>query len=197
MSASRRCRVVGPPRKATISGEQSRLWTVGHSTHSLEGFVRLLQAQQIALLCDVRTVPKSRRHPHFWGEALSESLPEQEVAYRHLAGLGGWRRSQADSPNGAWRNDSFRGYADYALTGEFSTAVGELCGLAREQRTAIMCSEALWWRCHRRLIADRLTAGGWEVCHVGADGRVSPHHLPDFAVPQPDGTVRYPPDAGA
>lgn len=180
-----------------MSGVQSRLWTVGHSTHCLEEFVGLLHGQRIALLGDVRTVPKSRRHPHFRAEGLSVSLFDQGVAYRHLAGLGGWRHSQADSPNGAWRNDSFRGYADYALTGEFAAALGELCGLAREQRTAIMCSEALWWRCHRRLIADRLTAGGWEVCHIGADGRISPHHLPDFAVPQADGTVRYPPDADA
>lgn len=175
---------------------QPCLWTVGHSTHPLEHFVGLLRGQQIALLCDVRTVPKSRRHPQFWAQALAVSLPEYGVGYRRLAGLGGWRRPEDDSPNGAWRNDSFRGYADYALTEAFAVALGELCGLAREQRTAVMCSEALWWRCHRRLIADRLTIGGWDVCHIGADGRVSPHHLPDFAAPQPDETVRYPPDAG-
>ncbi|MGI8557905.1 MAG: DUF488 domain-containing protein [Solirubrobacteraceae bacterium] len=179
-----------------MSGVQARLWTVGHSTHTLAEFVGLLHDQRIARLCDVRTVPKSRRHPHFWAEALSVSLPEQAVAYRHLAGLGGWRHSRADSPNGAWRNDSFRGYADYALTDAFVAALDELCGIAREQRTAIMCSEGLWWRCHRRLIADRLTAGGWEVSHIGTDGRISPHRLPDFAEPQPDGTVRYPASAG-
>ena len=168
------------------------MWTIGHSTHSLEEFVGLLSRYEIRLVCDVRTVPKSRRYPHFFADALAESLPEHRVDYRHLAGLGGWRHAQPDSPNGAWRNASFRGYADYALSAEFADALLELCELAMRRRTVVMCSEALWWRCHRRLIADRLLAAGWEVCHIGSDGRSIPHELADFAVVRSDGTVVYP-----
>lgn len=169
-----------------------RLWTIGHSTLTLEHFVGLLGQQQIELLCDVRTVPRSRRHPHFAGDALACSLPAEGIDYRHLPGLGGWRHARLDSPNSAWRNAAFRGYADYALSDRFAGALAELCDLAARRRTAIMCAEALWWRCHRRLIADRLLAAGWEVCHIASDGRSSPHRMTEFALVQGDGTVVYP-----
>ena len=168
------------------------LWTIGHSTHALDDFVALLRRHGIALLVDVRTVPRSRRHPWFATDALVATLPERGIAYEHAAGLGGWRRTSERSPNGAWRNASFRGYADYALTGEFAAALDELAARAADQRTAIMCSEALWWRCHRRLIADRVVAGGGAVWHIGADGRVGAHELAAFARVDADGRVRYP-----
>jgi uncharacterized protein (DUF488 family) len=169
-----------------------RLWTVGHSTLTLDELTGLLDQHAIELVCDVRRVPASARHPCFSADALASSLPEHGIAYRHLAGLGGWRRGHGASPNSAWHNASFRAYADYALTGEFADALGELCELALRTRTAIMCAEALWWRCHRRLIADRLLAAGWKVSHIGSHGSSSPHRLPGFAVVQPDSSVIYP-----
>ena len=137
-----------------------KIWTVGHSTHSFEAFVELLTEHGIALLADIRTVPKSRRHPHFDTDALALSLPDRGLAYVHLPRLGGWRRATADSPNGGWRNKSFRGYADYAMSDEFAKGLAQLRELAAAEPVAMMCSEALWWRCHRRLVADRLVAAG-------------------------------------
>jgi uncharacterized protein (DUF488 family) len=167
------------------------VWTIGHSTHAFDELVELLRAHSIAQLADVRTVPKSRRHPHFAREALVASLPDAGVAYRHLPGLGGFRKPRADSPNTGWRNDSFRGYADYTQTEEFAAALADLCSWAGGERTAMMCSEGLWWRCHRRLVADRLVTSGWTVCHIGPDGRTAPHELTDFAV-EHDGRLVYP-----
>jgi uncharacterized protein (DUF488 family) len=170
-----------------------RTFTVGHSTHSLDGLVALLARHGVERVVDVRRTPHSRRHPQFEQDALAADLPARGIDYRHLAGLGGRRRPRPDSPNGGWEHEAFRGYADYALTGEFAAALAELDALARERPTAFMCAEALWWRCHRRLIADRLTAMGWSVCHIGADGALARHALPEFAVVAADGTVRYPP----
>ena len=170
-----------------------QFWSVGHSTHSLDAFVALLVAHGIDVLADVRTVPRSRRHPHFHIEALERSLPDRGIRYRHLARLGGWRRAAADSPNRGWRNPSFRGYADYAMTAEFAEGLAELRELAGAGRTAMMCSEALWWHCHRRLVADRLVAGGDVVWHVGTDGRTARHELTSFADVDADGLVTYPP----
>lgn len=169
-----------------------KAWTLGHSTHTLDAFIALLSAHEIEQLVDIRTVPKSRRSPHFNIDALAKSLPERGVAYAHLARLGGWRRPTEDSPNGAWRNRSFRGYADYAMSDEFDEGLAELRDLAAAGPTAIMCSEALWWRCHRRLVADHLTVGGDTVCHIGSDGRASVHELTPFALVGPDGRVTYP-----
>lgn len=168
------------------------LWTVGHSTHTLDAFISLLAPREIELLADIRTVPKSRRSPHFNIDALGASLPNSGVAYLHLPRLGGWRRGVADSPNGAWRNQSFRGYADYAMGDEFGEGLAELRDLAAAEHTAIMCSEALWWRCHRRLVADHLVAGGDTVCHIGSDGRASEHELTPFAVVAQGGRITYP-----
>ena len=168
------------------------IWTVGHSTHSLDAFVGMLEVHQIAQVADIRTVPRSRRHPQFDIGALAVSLPERGVAYVHLARLGGWRRAGGDSPNGAWRNVSYRGYADYAMGEEFADGLAQLRRLAAAGRTAMMCSEALWWRCHRRLVADRLVAAGDVVCHIGSDGRAAAHELTPFAEVGHDGRITYP-----
>jgi uncharacterized protein (DUF488 family) len=157
------------------------VWTVGHSTHTIDAFVALLAANEIAQVADVRSVPKSRRHPHFDAEALTVSLPERGVAYVHPARLGGWRQAKVDSPNGAWRNVSFRGYADYAMGKEFAEGLAQLRSLAARRRTAMMCSEALWWRCHRRVVADRLLVAGDTVAHVATGGSIAPHRLTPFA----------------
>jgi uncharacterized protein (DUF488 family) len=169
-----------------------KVWTIGHSTHTFEAFARLLAMHDISLLADIRTVPKSRRHPHFHAEALARNLPGRGVTYVELPQLGGWRRGTPDSPNDAWRNLSFRGYADYAMGGAFSEGLAQLRELAAAQSTAMMCAEALWWRCHRRLIADRLVLAGDTVCHIGADGRTAAHQLTEFAAVSADGQLTYP-----
>jgi uncharacterized protein (DUF488 family) len=174
-----------------------RTFTVGHSTHSLDELVALLARHGVRRIVDVRRTPRSRRHPQFDRDSLAAALPERGVDYRHLPALGGRRRPRPDSPNGGWEHAAFRGYADHALTEEFAVGVTQLCALARERPTAVMCAEALWWRCHRRLIADRLTALGWSVCHIAADGGLAQHELPTFAVVDTDNTVRYPPAQGA
>jgi uncharacterized protein (DUF488 family) len=168
------------------------IWSIGHSTHDLAEFTRLLLENGIARVADVRTVPRSRRHRHFRAEALERSLPERGIAYERLGELGGWRRPSPDSPNGAWRNRSFQAYADYAMTAEFLAGLTRLRELGAERATAMMCSEALWWRCHRRLIADRLVVAGDTVLHIGSDGRASAHQLTPFAEVAPDGRVTYP-----
>jgi uncharacterized protein (DUF488 family) len=168
------------------------VWTVGHSTHSIDAFVALLVEHEIAHVADIRTVPRSRRQPHFDTDTLAVSLPERGMAYVHLARLGGWRRTGEDSPNGGWRNVSFRGYADYAMGAEFADGLAQLRRLAAAGRTAMMCSEALWWRCHRRLVADHLVVAGDTVCHIGSDGRASAHELTPFAAVGDDGRITYP-----
>ena len=168
-----------------------RVWTIGHSTHTLDRFATLLAANEIAQVADIRTVPKSRCHPHFHTDALARSLPERAVAYVHLPRLGGWRHSDAESPNDAWRNLSFRGYADYALGQEFADGLAQLRRLSAARRTVMMCSEALWWRCHRRLIADHLVVAGDTVCHISSDGRASAHQLTPFATVGSNGQITY------
>jgi len=143
-----------------------RIWTTGHSTRSLAEFLDLLAANRIEALADVRQYPASRRFPHFNGGALSQSLAQTGIEYVSLPELGGRRKSRPDSHNTAWRNESFRGYADYMETAEFQAGMERLLGVARAKRTAIMCSEALWWRCHRALISDYLKAAGITVEHI-------------------------------
>ena len=167
------------------------IFTVGHSTHTLEALVALLRGHGIELLADVRAYPRSRRNPQFNSEVLAAEL----TGYRHFRALGGRRTPQPESANRGWDQDAFRAYADHALTPEFRAAFDELARLAEVKPTAVMCAESLWWQCHRRLIADRLATAGWTVDHVGPDGALTEHTLPPFAQPQPDGTVLYPPPA--
>jgi uncharacterized protein (DUF488 family) len=171
------------------------LWSVGHSTHSFEHFVALLAAHGIKQVVDIRTVPKSRRNPHFHGESLAAELPDVGIAYAHLKALGGWRKATPNSPNDGWRNLSFRGYADHAMTAGFAAGLARLQLLAAAVPTAMMCSEALWWRCHRRLVADRLVLGGQRVWHIGPDGHASAHQLTSFATVVDD-HLEYPSQIG-
>jgi uncharacterized protein (DUF488 family) len=169
-------------------------YTIGHSTHALETLVELLHSHGLEVLCDVRRAPRSRRAPQFAREALEESLPAAGLAYLRLPELGGWRSPVTGrDENAGWSNRSFRGYADHMSTPEFAAGLGRLIEVARERPAAVMCAEAAWWRCHRRLIADALVAGGWEVLHIGPDGRLSSHELTEFAVIGDDGGLVYPP----
>jgi uncharacterized protein (DUF488 family) len=155
----------------------SGLYTIGHSTRSIEEFLALLRSHGIAQLADVRSIPRSARHPQFAAAALSTSLQEVGIVYRHCPGLGGLRRPRKDSPNMAWRHPSFRGYADYMQTAAFKEALEELLVFAEAGRTAVMCAEALWWRCHRRLLADALVSRGIEVRHITSAQATSVHEL--------------------
>lgn len=165
----------------------AEIFSIGHSNRSFELFVSLLEAWEVALLVDVRHVPRSRRNPQFNGDELARRLPANGIEYRRAPELGGWRRPAADSRNGAWRNESFRGYADYMLTDAFRTALERLVSSAEEQRTAIMCAEALPWRCHRSLIADALLAGGHRVRHITSAAKADEHRMTPFA--RVDGNV--------
>jgi uncharacterized protein (DUF488 family) len=157
------------------------VYTIGHSTRSLEVFVALLRAHGVVQLADVRTIPKSRRHPHFAQDALSASLPAAGIAYRHFPGLGGLRKPSPDSGNGGWRHAGFRGYADYMQTAAFEVALEQLIEWSRENPTAVMCAEAVWWQCHRQLIADALIARRVEVRHIMGDKAAPAHTLTAFA----------------
>ena len=144
-----------------------RIWTIGHSTRDIGDFISLLEENGIKLLVDVRSLPGSRRYPQFNKEALANSLDEAAIRYEHFPELGGRRKPKPDSRNTAWRNLSFRGYADYMETEEFRKGVGRLVDLENEVgSTAIMCAEAVWWRCHRSLISDYLKSRGAEVIHI-------------------------------
>jgi uncharacterized protein (DUF488 family) len=167
------------------------IWTIGHSTRTAEEFVALLRAHAIVQIADVRTVPKSRRSPHFSSEALAAQLPASDIGYRHFAALGGLRKPRPDSVNGGWQHESFRGYADYMETPAFQTGLDDLLLYARTGSTAVMCAEAVWWQCHRRLIADALTVRGIAVRHIMAITRAEPHALTPFARLS-DGRVTYP-----
>ena len=150
-----------------------RVWTIGHSNHTLQAFLELLQGHRLEALVDVRRFPGSRRQPQYGRERLCAALAERHVTYHWLPALGGRRRPLPDSPNTAWRNASFRGYADYMDSDAFAAGLAELIELARIGRTAAMCAEALWWRCHRALIADALRVRGIEVVHIlGANNAV-------------------------
>ncbi|ASR44668.1 hypothetical protein BEN78_16140 [Xanthomonas citri pv. mangiferaeindicae] len=152
-----------------------QLWTIGHSTRPIEVFIDMLRADGITALVDVRRHPGSRRHPHFSAQSLAHSLPEAGIVFVPMPELGGRRQALADSPHTAWRNASFRGYADYMDTAEYAQARTRLMALAHTQRTACMCAEAMWWSCHRSLIADDFKARGWEVVHLMGPGKSQPH----------------------
>lgn len=145
------------------------VWTIGHSTRGEGEFLEMLRAHEIAVLADVRRFPGSRKYPHFGADHLRATLQEDGREYSPFPELGGRRRAKADSPNDIWRNASFRGYADYMETAEFRDGIARLLEIAREKNVALMCSEAVWWRCHRSMIADDLKAQGIEVRHIMGD----------------------------
>ncbi|HWB48591.1 MAG TPA: DUF488 domain-containing protein [Stellaceae bacterium] len=172
------------------------IYTIGHSTRSAEELVALLREAAVDLLVDVRTVPRSRFNPQFNADALPLTLAPAGIGYRHIAALGGLRHRPKEappSPNGLWRNEAFQAYADYAMTPAFHAALEELRRLAHRHSCAVMCAEAVWWRCHRRIVADYLLAAGEEVRHIMGPGHIDPASLTSGAEPQRDGTIVYPP----
>jgi len=176
---------------ATVGFDTSDVLTIGHSNRPLEELIATLGAHGVELLVDVRTVPRSRHNPQFNSEALPEPLAAAGIAYVHMPGLGGLRHARKDSRNTGWRNLSFRGYADYMQTAEFEENLAELLRIEEGKRAAIMCAEAVPWRCHRSMIADALTARGIPVWHIMSATRRDPHKLTSFA--RVEGTrVTYP-----
>ena len=171
------------------------VWTIGHSTRSFEALVALLRAHRIDTVVDVRTIPRSRRHPQFEKDALIESLPQATIAYTHMPGLGGLRKPRPDSPNTGLRNEGFRGYADYMLTAPFEHHLAALLELAAGTRSALMCAEAVPWRCHRSLLSDALVARGARVLHILDRGAQSPHALTPW-VHRAGVRLTYPPPQG-
>ena len=172
--------------------DASVIWTVGHSNRPIAELIGLLTDQSISVLADVRRFPGSKRQPQFAKDSLESSLREAGIGYRHFEALGGRRsRSREDSPNTAWRSESFNAYADHMQTAEFQAALAELMALAASSPTAILCAEAVPWRCHRQLISDALVAHGWDVRHILGAGRIQPHRLTEFARVV-EGHVTYP-----
>jgi uncharacterized protein (DUF488 family) len=157
------------------------IYTVGHSTRGADAFIGLLEAHGVTSLADVRTVPRSRHNPQFNGETLAASLAARGIGYVHLPGLGGFRRASADSPNAGWRNVSFRGYADYMQTPAFADNLTMLLALAAEETVAVMCAEAVPWRCHRSLIADALVVRGIRSEEIVSETKTTAHKLTPFA----------------
>jgi len=170
------------------------LYTIGHSTRTIEEFLDLLAAHHIQELVDVRTVPKSRHNPQFGQDQLPPALAQAGIAYTHLKSLGGLRHPSGDSINLGWQNLAFRGYADYMATLEFQQGLQDLEEHAAKKTVAIMCAEALWWRCHRSLIADALTVQGWQVLHIQSRKTAKPHELTSFLKVE-DGKLTYPASA--
>jgi uncharacterized protein (DUF488 family) len=169
------------------------VYTIGHSTRSEEEVLALLHDPDVKLVADVRAFPSSRRYPQFNRGALAEWLGAAGIRYVHMPGLGGRRVPVPGSPNGGWREAAFQGYADYMQSAEFQTALADLEAVARELTTAVMCAEAVWWRCHRRLISDALVVRGWRVEHLGIGEARAVHELTEFAVVESSGTITYPP----
>jgi uncharacterized protein (DUF488 family) len=167
------------------------IYTIGHSTRTIEQFIALLKAHNIEELVDVRTIPKSRHNPQFGSEELADSLQQAGIAYKHLAKLGGLRHASKDSINLGWQNTSFRGFADYMATPEFRAGLDELQAIAVKKTVAIMCAEAVPWRCHRSLIADALAVEGWQVLHIQSRKTASAHQLTTFLKVQ-DEKLTYP-----
>ncbi len=182
-----------PVRKRTTAKPSIVVLTIGHSTRPLEDFISMLQAHDVKLLVDVRTVPRSRHNPQFNKESLPESLAAAGIGYEHFAGLGGLRRARRDSPNTGWRNAGFRGYADYMQTPEFQSNLEKLLKKARKKRLAVLCAEAVPWRCHRSLLADALLVRGVKVAHIMGETSAKEHTLTAWATVS--GThITYAPD---
>jgi len=174
--------------------------TIGHGTRSLAEFIELLRGNEIALVVDVRTVPRSRTNPQYNREALPQSLAPFAIAYEHMAALGGLRgrdRSVAPDINAFWENDSFHNYADYAMSEPFRAGLAHLREHGHKQRSVVMCAETVWWRCHRRIITDYLLAAGETVLHILAPGQVEPAQLNEAARLQPSGSLAYPAEPAA
>ena len=167
------------------------LYTIGHSTHSSSEFIALLEQARVDLVVDVRSFPRSRTNPQFNSDTLPTALRQAGIGYVHLRALGGRRPRAAHSVNTLWRNDAFRNYADYAMTTPFRAGLEELLALAAQQVCALMCSEAVWWRCHRRVITDYVLARDYPVAHIMGAGKIDAATLTPGASPQPDGTVLY------
>jgi uncharacterized protein (DUF488 family) len=173
-------------------------YTIGHATRPIGQFIDLLQGAEVTLVADVRTVPRSRANPQYDQHALPLSLAAFHIGYEHIAALGGLRsRNRAMSPdvNAFWRNESFHNYADYAMTDSFRAGLARLRELGGERCCAIMCAETLWWRCHRRIIADYLLAAGDAVFHILGPGQIEPARMSDAARPGPSGVLTYPPES--
>jgi uncharacterized protein (DUF488 family) len=184
-----------PPAQDAQWPEEAVL-TVGHSTLPIEQFIALLQTYGIECVADIRTVPRSRHNPQFNGDALARALRPENIDYVPLAALGGLRHARKDSPNTGWRNASFRGYADYMQTGTFAEGLATLIHMSRQKRTAIMCAEAVPWRCHRSLVADALTVRGIPAVEILSESSYRLHKLTPFA--HVEGThITYPPDQAA
>ncbi len=172
--------------------------TIGHSTRSINEFIGLLTASEVGVVVDVRTVPRSRTNSQYNLEALPKSLSEFQIAYEHIAELGGLRPRQHDiasSINGFWENQSFHNYADYAMSDAFRSGLVRLRELGSKRRSAVMCAEAVWWRCHRRIITDHLLAAGEKVFHILGSAKIVPASLTKAAKRQPDGMIIYPAEA--
>jgi uncharacterized protein (DUF488 family) len=175
-------------------------FTIGHSTRSLGEFVGLMNRVDVRLVIDVRTVPRSRTNPQYNPETFAKALSDCEIGYEHIAALGGLRRRKRDVPanvNGFWQNRSFHNYADYAMSEEFQAGLTRLRELGHARQSAIMCAEAVWWRCHRRIIADYLIAAGETVFHILGPGHIEQARMTEAARPGPDGILTYSADVGA
>jgi uncharacterized protein (DUF488 family) len=172
-------------------------FTIGHSTRPIDVFAALLSAADVRLVVDVRTVPRSRANPQFNRDVLPASLASHDIAYEHLASLGGLKGARRDVPfavNAFWENASFHNYSDYAMGPEFHEGLMRLRELGHNARSAVMCAESVWWRCHRRIIADYLILAGEEVLHILSPGRIERARLTPAARPGPNGTLTYPKD---
>ncbi len=175
-------------------------FTIGHSTRPIDGFIELLAESDVGVVTDVRTIPRSRTNPQFNRDVLGQQLSDRQIGYHHVAELGGLRprsRDIAPEVNGFWENQSFHNYADYAMTPGFRSGLACLLELGRARRCVIMCAESVWWRCHRRIIADYLLADGEQVFHILGPGKVAPATLTPAARPQPNGTLTYPAPSSA
>lgn len=168
------------------------VFTIGHSTRTLEEFVALLREFGVACVADVRRFPGSRRHPHFHGHALAKGLEAAGIGYVHMPDLGGRRAPRPDSPNTAWQNAGFRAYADHMATPAFRDALDRLLSQAEAATVAVMCAEAVPWRCHRNLLSDAIVARGHDVMHILGPGDARPHLLHETARIRNDGTLEYP-----
>jgi uncharacterized protein (DUF488 family) len=176
-------------------GNVEPFFTIGHSNRSIGAFVELLEEVDTRILADIRTVPRSRTNPQFNGDTLARSLAGPGISYEHMAALGGLRgktRALSAKINGFWTNESFHNYADYALSDRFQAGLSHLLEQGTAQHCTIMCAEAVWWRCHRRIVTDYLLARGRTVFHIMARGRLEPAHLTSGAVIQADGMIHYP-----